>query len=283
MTPTVALVAGRPAGPFPGWRTELASAGRAVDLVRAGAVAAVVVAGPGAGHPELIRCALAHGVPICCDPPLAATAEDAAALAAAAHDARAAAVVSFPWRSRDVLRDARDTIGSGVLGELLTVDLTVHDDPLARAADGLAAAGVAAVHQLDLLGWLTRPDWTVEAVWSATVPPAAWGLGLTTVSLRAAGARARIAASQLGRGAPRFQLSVTGVRGTLLVVTDPREGSGLWRLSLGSGSRERVFNAAGADPHRTFLDTGAGASFEDAARAQLLAAATAPVPVAAGR
>ncbi|GIE99773.1 hypothetical protein [Paractinoplanes rishiriensis] len=265
MSPTVALVS-TPHRSFPGWRTAAVTAGRAAEMVRAGAVDAVV-AGPGDQVPELIWSALSHGVPICCDPPLAPTAAEAGEIAAAARAATAPAVVSFPWRSQGALADARDTIRSGRLGDLLTVDLTVHDDPRATSA------GVAAIHQLDLLRWLTRPDWTVEAGWSATVPLDGWGLGLTTVGLCAGDTRARIAASRLDRGAPRFQLTATGVHGTLLVVMDPRDGAGMWRLSLASGTGERVFGGGEVDPHLSFLLADEGGFFDDAAQAHSLAAA----------
>ncbi|MFI5496684.1 hypothetical protein [Actinoplanes sp. NPDC051859] len=266
-TRRVALIGAAPGSVEASWLAACAGPGltvigtgrdgpRTLSLVQDG-VDAIVLPAAEPAYRELILTALDRGVAVCCGPAGSTNVPAAAELAAAARRSGVPAVVAFPWRVHTALRDARQAIAAGILGELLTFDCTSHEDP----------SGV--VHQLDLLRWSTGQEWTVDTVWANP------GAAVTSLGLRTgpSGPYARILTSRLGRGEPRFQLTAIGTRATLLVVVNPRDGAGLWRLTCGSSTGERVFGATSRNPYPEFLTSGTGPTFDDALAAHRLARA----------
>ncbi|MFD9128109.1 Gfo/Idh/MocA family oxidoreductase [Kitasatospora sp. NPDC059571] len=134
----------------------------------AGADAAVVCSTT-AEHPELLAAALAAGVPVLVEKPLAADPAGALALTRAAEAAGAAVSVAMFLRCAPALRRARALLAGGALGELACADAWfTHPglpdglfdtraawmlDPAWGAVGAMADLGV---HLVDLLRWL-RP------------------------------------------------------------------------------------------------------------------------------
>ncbi|WP_158578704.1 Gfo/Idh/MocA family protein [Spongiactinospora rosea] len=132
---------------------------------------AVIICSTTAGHRDLLRRAVAAGLPALVEKPLAAGAAETAALAALACRARAPVTTAMFLRCAPSLRRAARLLADGDLGEPVAADLsfshaglldgTLTADSAAwmldprRAGPGGAFADLG-VHLVDLLRWL-RP------------------------------------------------------------------------------------------------------------------------------
>lgn len=103
------------------------------DLLARAEPDVVHVCTPNAVHAEQALAALAAGLPVVCEKPLATTAEDARALVAAAGDRPTG--VPFVYRYHPLVREARVRFASGEAGRLLTIQGAYLQDWLLGAAD----------------------------------------------------------------------------------------------------------------------------------------------------
>jgi predicted dehydrogenase len=153
----------------------------------------VCISTPNHLHVPMVRGALARGLHVMCEKPLALEAADARSLLEAARAARVTHGVNFSNRSNPAVKYVKEQLEQGVCGRICEVHLTYLQDGLAdpgagyswrnsRAASGSGALGDIGSHLLDLsrlfigevasisalLGIVTpervRPDGTIGVV-----------------------------------------------------------------------------------------------------------------------
>lgn len=126
-------------------------------LLAAG-VDGVLVAAPTGLHAELTLAAVAAGVPVFCEKPLAATPAEAERVAAAVTASGVPVHVGFPRRFDPAFRAVRAAVESGELGRLRTVRSTTLD-PAPPPATYIAGSGGifhdCAIHDFDAVRWVT--------------------------------------------------------------------------------------------------------------------------------
>jgi predicted dehydrogenase len=127
------------------------------------------VASPNAHHREHIEGALAQGLHVFAEKPLATTEEDCLALAEAEHRSDRLVMTGFTLRYSLLYREVKRVIDSGKLGRVISIDANENLSPGHggyiftnwRRHYELAGAHVLekCVHDLDLLGWFvgSRP------------------------------------------------------------------------------------------------------------------------------
>lgn len=102
-------------------RRELGAVAATTDLdelLRDPAVAVVDCCAPTGDHARIAAAALGAGKPIYCEKPLAATAEEAAAIVDLARERGLAGGVNFHFRWAPAIQEARRRIAAGLLGEV---------------------------------------------------------------------------------------------------------------------------------------------------------------------
>lgn len=122
---------------------------------------AVVVTASTDAHAELVRAALARGLPTFCEKPLAST---LAASVSLAHDVSRAAApvqVGFQRRFDPAYVEARRLVAGGELGDIHTISMRSHD-PEPASDEFIASSGGMfsdlAIHDLDVLRYLTGQE-----------------------------------------------------------------------------------------------------------------------------
>lgn len=121
--------------------------------------------GPNHLHTDPTIDALDAGVHVLCEKPLATSAEESRRIAAAADRSDATAGVGFNYRFLPAIRDARNRIAAGDLGEIYHVRARYHQDWLADPETpwswrldaghaGSGALGDLGSHAVDLLRYL---------------------------------------------------------------------------------------------------------------------------------
>jgi myo-inositol 2-dehydrogenase/D-chiro-inositol 1-dehydrogenase len=116
----------------------------------------VVIAASTAAHPNLIRAAVAAGLPVFCEKPVAATAAEAVEVLE--HAAGARIQIGYNRRFDPAIAAARDAVISGELGELRTVRSTTMDpapppDAYLRGSGGIFRD--CSVHDFDVIRFVT--------------------------------------------------------------------------------------------------------------------------------
>ena len=136
-------------------------------VIRSGEVDAVIVASPDRLHAEAVIQCIEQGLPVLCEKPLAPTAAEAAEVVKAARDQSGALVtVGFMRRFDPGYVAMRDRLRSGVDGELLMTHSVHRNVEAYPGADSSATITNSAVHEIDILGWLTGSR-IVEVMWVA--------------------------------------------------------------------------------------------------------------------
>ena len=267
--------------------TPLAVPGdEALARIREGGLDAVVVASPTYTHQDLAAEAIRRDLPVVCETPLAPSVPAALALAELALERGARACVPFQWRANHALRQARSALLRGEIGDLLTVDIALHDDshigPGTRwpwrerrqTAGGGAVAELGA-HAFDLLVWSTGlPSWDVESAWTQRLYDSRRGPhgpvevdvdDIAQAELRPLGsaARARVHVSRISPDQRQLHFTAIGSRGTLRVVADAKDGSAVLTLTTGARSLRRTVGPHPMNPYRAPADRGAGPAFTD--------------------
>jgi myo-inositol 2-dehydrogenase/D-chiro-inositol 1-dehydrogenase len=123
----------------------------------------VVVAAATAAHPALVRAAAEAGIPVFCEKPLAATAEEAVGLRDRLAVLGVPVQVGFPRRFDSGFSAARTAVSGGELGWLHTVRSTTLDPAPPPAAYIAGSGGIfrdCSVHDFDAIRWVTGREVT---------------------------------------------------------------------------------------------------------------------------
>jgi myo-inositol 2-dehydrogenase/D-chiro-inositol 1-dehydrogenase len=198
-------------------------------LVATGGFDAALIAAPTTLHLDLVRRFAAAAVPVLCEKPGGLTADDAAAAAAAAQEAGIVLQIGYWRRFVPQLRDLRDRLAAGSLGEPMLVICHQWDEappaPGFRAHSGGIAIDMA-VHEIDQSRWL---------------------LGQEFGDVRAAGAGddpdTAVAVGRLSGGA----------LATLTLGCRFPAGDSCWAELFATGGYERVEFMSGATAQQAFL------------------------------
>jgi myo-inositol 2-dehydrogenase / D-chiro-inositol 1-dehydrogenase len=153
-------------------REQLAGSGLALygsldEALAAGGFDAALIAAPSGLHRDLVDELMTAGVPTLCEKPCGLESSDTQ------HAADRAAATGTPlqigyWR-RFVpsLRELRDEIANGALGEIALIQAWQWDGEPAAAAFRRTSGGPLldmGVHEFDMVRWLTGQDITLQAV-----------------------------------------------------------------------------------------------------------------------
>lgn len=126
------------------------------EKLLASGVDGVLIAAATAAHPELLRAAVAAGLPVFCEKPLAGDIADAIAVADQVGDATVQ--IGYPRRFDAAFLGARAAVASGELGALHTVRSTTLDPAPPPAAYVAGSGGLfrdCSVHDFDAVRWVT--------------------------------------------------------------------------------------------------------------------------------
>jgi myo-inositol 2-dehydrogenase / D-chiro-inositol 1-dehydrogenase len=141
------------------------------ELIEAGEFDGVLIAAPSDQHLDLVRTLAGAGMPMLCEKPVGVTTTNAVEAAAAVKEAGVPFQVGYWRRFVPALRDLRDRIARGELGEINQISCLQWDaeppSPAFRAHSGGILVDMA-VHELDQTRWLTGQD----VSWLAAVPTA---------------------------------------------------------------------------------------------------------------
>ncbi len=107
----------------------------AAALVRGGDLDVVHVCSPNQDHAEHTLAALASGLHVICEKPLATSAADARRLTEAAGAAGLVGAVPFVYRYHPMVRQARALVAAGAIGTVLTLDAAYLQDWLLQPGD----------------------------------------------------------------------------------------------------------------------------------------------------
>ena len=140
-----------------------ATAVASFDALLAEQLDGVVIATPSALHAEQAEAALARGIAVFCQKPLARTAAESERVVAAARHADRLLGVDLSYRHTEAMRRIRPLVASGEIGDVYAVDLTFHNaygpdkawfrDP--RLAGGGCVIDLG-IHLVDLALWTLR-------------------------------------------------------------------------------------------------------------------------------
>ncbi|MBC7270949.1 MAG: Gfo/Idh/MocA family oxidoreductase [Streptomyces sp.] len=138
------------------------------EAVLAAGVDGVVVAAATDAHPALILAAVAAGVPVFCEKPVARTMPEGVAVLRAVADADVPVQIGFNRRFDAGFVAARAAVRAGELGTLHTVRSTTLDPAPPPAAYIAASGGIfrdCSVHDFDIIRWVTGRE--VSEVYAA--------------------------------------------------------------------------------------------------------------------
>ncbi|HEX3976425.1 MAG TPA: Gfo/Idh/MocA family oxidoreductase [Solirubrobacteraceae bacterium] len=155
-------------------RAQLAGAGIQVyetvdELLAHGAPQGVLIAAPSDRHPALVETFAAAGIPMLCEKPLGVSVRDTAAAAGAAHQAGLLLQVGYWRRFVPELRQLRDRIAAGGLGQICQVSCMQWDADLPSEQFRSHSGGIAVdmgVHEFDQVRWLLGQ----EFLWVTATP-----------------------------------------------------------------------------------------------------------------
>jgi predicted dehydrogenase len=197
----------------------------------------LVVSTPDDHHAVALRRAIAAGIPVFCEKPVANSAADAEELARRVAAAPVPATVGFSFRYAGAVQRLRDDLRAGRLGDPWLAELTEQNPqfhpaagrPLNWKGDPAHAAGGAVfeygAHVVDLGCWLLGEVAAVSAQFATVVP----GGGLDDIALLqlryASGVLGTVTTSWvLGGGFPGITIRVHGSqgRGEVFLGAEPR-------------------------------------------------------------
>lgn len=178
------------------------------EMIERGRLDAVVVAAPDDRHKEMTLAAIAGGLHVLCEKPLANSAEDARTMLAAAEAAGVKHMMLFTWRWQPHFQYLKQLVGEGIFGTIYRAQFSflsgfARGDNYEWRYDPARANGVTGdlgSHMIDMACWLLGD---VESV-SATIG--------TSIS------RARITGHERGSGNDSGHLMLRFRNGTLGVV-----------------------------------------------------------------
>ncbi|MGZ4168789.1 MAG: Gfo/Idh/MocA family protein [Solirubrobacteraceae bacterium] len=197
--------------PVAATREQLAAGGIEVhetidELLAHGAAEGVLIAAPSDRHPMLVQTFAAARIPMLCEKPLGVTVPDAVAAADAADRAGVLLQVGYWRRFVPELRELRDRIAAGQLGQICQVSCMQWDADLPSEQFRAHSGGIAVdmgVHEFDQVRWLLGQEFrwvTATAAGPSTAPRAPSDPDSTTIlAALSGGASATIS---LGRQFP---------------------------------------------------------------------------------
>ena len=122
---------------------------------------AVVITASTDDHPPLIQAALAHGLPIFCEKPLASSLAGSISLMAEIEASESPFQLGFQRRFDPAYVEARRLIAEGAMGMLHMLSLRSHD-PEPASEEFIASSGGMfsdlSIHDLDILRFLTATE-----------------------------------------------------------------------------------------------------------------------------
>lgn len=137
------------------------------DLLDSGLVDAVIVASPDRFHAATVLECFDRGLPVLCEKPLAATTEEAAAVAFRHSELGTPLLsVGFMRRFDPGYAALRRRIAAGADGRLLMTHSVHRNVEAYPGSDSSATITNSAVHEIDILPWLTG-EAIVEVLWAA--------------------------------------------------------------------------------------------------------------------
>ena len=143
------------------------------DALLASGVDGVVIAAATNAHADLIRAAVAKGVPTFCEKPVAGTIAESLAVEAAVAGSDVPVQIGYPRRFDPAFVAARDAVRSGELGRVTTVRSTTLDPAPPPAAYLAVSCGIfrdCSVHDFDAVRWVTGQE-VVEVYATGAVDP----------------------------------------------------------------------------------------------------------------
>jgi myo-inositol 2-dehydrogenase / D-chiro-inositol 1-dehydrogenase len=248
--------------PVPHYRTT-------EELLRAGGVEGAIVAVPSRLHVPVVRELVRAGVPVLCEKPCGLTSDDARMLAAEAAAAGLPLQVGYWRRFVPALRELREQLAAGALGDVELVHCAQWDGrpPPAAFRDPASSGGIVVdmgVHELDQLRWLTGQEIAAVSPVSATVtfdPPVEGDPESVALALELNGGSIALV-SLLRRHPPGdlCRIEVVATEGAVRIdFLSPADGEAPFLAALRAQALD--FAAAiGGEPSQ-------GATAEDAARA----------------
>lgn len=129
--------------------------------VLARGVDGVVIASSTVTHPDLLRACVHARIPVFCEKPVAATADEAVALLAELQGSSTPIQIGFPRRFDAGYLAARADLASGVLGHVHTVRSTTLDPAPPPAAYIRSSGGIfndCAIHDFDSIRFVTGQE-----------------------------------------------------------------------------------------------------------------------------
>ncbi len=217
------------------------------DALQAGPLDFISIASPPETHVECVRSAIAFGVPIVLDKPLAQNLEEAEIIHALARTQDTPIFVFFQWRLHPAAQKLKVLLDQNALGVVTHVDATFDHDFLAgnetnwpwRHQETSAGAGSLSdmgVHLFDLVRFVTGQEWTVVGALigvahlrrraGARIIECAAD-DFAQVSLRASSSplTARVTTSRISMGHRSIAIRVYGEDGVAAVTFDPETGA----------------------------------------------------------
>lgn len=131
------------------------------DALLASGVDGVVIAAATNAHADLIRAAVAKGVPTLCEKPIAGTVAEALAIEGAVAGSDVPVQIGYPRRFDPAFVAAREAVRSGELGRVTTVRSTTLDPAPPPAAYLAVSGGIfrdCSVHDFDAVRWVTGQE-----------------------------------------------------------------------------------------------------------------------------
>ena len=128
---------------------------------------ALFIAASSSAHPELIRAAIARGVPTFCEKPLATDLDETRRLAEEIEMSGIQFQLGFQRRFDAAYREARRLVEDGSLGTLYVVRLAGHDPEPPHEAYIPTSGGIFndfSIHDFDVTRWLTGQE--IEEVYA---------------------------------------------------------------------------------------------------------------------
>ncbi len=231
------------------------------EATRPDGIEAVAIVTPNHLHAGPAVAFLERGIHVICDKPLAATAEQAAAIAAAARASGAMFFLTHNYPGTPMVREARAMVAAGALGALRLVEVEYVQDWLARpvsnkqadwrtdpAQSGAGALGDIGTHAWNLARFVSglRPE-ALAAEVSTLVPGRRVDDNVSAHLRFAGGARGRLWASQVAVGHENgLRLRLAGSDGGLdWSQEDPNR---LWFTPIGELRRLLTRGGAGTGP-----------------------------------
>jgi predicted dehydrogenase len=186
----------------------------------------LIVAGPDSTHPDATNAALAAGVAVFCEKPLANRGDLAREMAALARRTGVPATVGYSFRYSPAIQALRGDLQSGYLGDPWLLELFEYNSqfhpalgkPMNWKGDpDIAAAGALfeyGSHVVDIAAWLAGPIRAVSTCMTRVLPGARLD-DIATLQMRLAGPAVGVlvAGWVLSGSVPGIRIRVHGSRG----------------------------------------------------------------------